>query len=83
MQRFFFRNLLFLIFVNLLIKPLWIFGIDRSVQNAVGSESYGVYFIITNLSLLTQILLDLGISHYNNRLIAQKSTCSPASSLIF
>lgn len=72
MQRFFFRNLLFLIFVNLLIKPLWIFGIDRSVQNAVGSESYGVYFIITNLSLLTQILLDLGISHYNNRLIAQK-----------
>jgi O-antigen/teichoic acid export membrane protein len=72
MQRFFFRNLLFLISVNLLIKPLWIFGIDRSVQNVVGSESYGIYFIITNLSLLTQILLDLGISHYNNRLIAQQ-----------
>lgn len=72
MQRFFFRNLLFLVFVNLLIKPLWIFGIDRSVQNAVGSHAYGIYFIITNLSLLTQILLDLGISHYNNRLIAQK-----------
>jgi O-antigen/teichoic acid export membrane protein len=71
MQGFFFRNLLFLVSVNLIIKPLWIFGIDRSVQNLVGAEEYGVYFVLLNFSMLTQILLDFGISHYNNRLIAQ------------
>jgi len=72
MHRFFFRNLIFLVSVNLLIKPLWIFGIDRTVQNVVGAQSYGIYFVLMNLSMLTQIILDLGISNYNNRLIAQQ-----------
>ena len=72
MQKVFFRNLVFLVSVNLIIKPLWIFGIDRTVQNVVGAESYGLYFVLTNLSFLTQIILDLGISNYNNRLIAQQ-----------
>ena len=72
MQKVFFKNLAFLITVNLLIKPLWIFGIDRTVQNVVGAESYGLYFVLTNLSFLTQIILDLGISSYNNKLIAQE-----------
>ncbi|MCY7410216.1 MAG: oligosaccharide flippase family protein [Chitinophagales bacterium] len=72
MQKLFFRNLAFLITVNLFIKPIWIFGIDRTVQNVVGAESYGLYFVLTNLSVITQILLDFGISNYNNRLIAQR-----------
>ena len=71
MQKIFFRNLAFLITVNLVVKPLWIFGIDRTVQNVVGTESYGLYFVLINFSLLTQILLDLGINNYNNRLLAQ------------
>ncbi|HYV92272.1 MAG TPA: oligosaccharide flippase family protein [Chitinophagales bacterium] len=72
MQKVFFRNLAFLLSLNLIIKPLWIFGIDRTVQNVVGAENYGLYFVLTNLSFLTQIILDLGISNYNNRLIAQQ-----------
>ncbi len=72
MQKVFFRNLAFLLTLNLIIKPLWIFGIDRTVQNVVGAENYGLYFVLTNLSFLTQIILDLGISNYNNRLIAQQ-----------
>lgn len=72
MQKVFFRNLAFLLSLNLIIKPLWIFGIDRTVQNVVGAENYGLYFALTNLSFITQILLDLGISNYNNRLIAQQ-----------
>lgn len=72
MQKVFFRNLAFLVSVNLIIKPLWIFGIDRTVQNVVGAENYGLYFVLTSLSFLTQIILDLGISNYNNRLIAQE-----------
>lgn len=71
MRRKFLTNLSLLIFLNLLIKPLWIFGIDRSVQNIVGAEEYGLYFSLFNFSLLLNILLDLGITNYNNRNIAQ------------
>ena len=71
MQKVFFRNLIFLVSLNVLIKPLWILGIDRTVQNVVGSSSYGIYFVLFNMSMLTQILLDVGISNYNNRYLAQ------------
>src|SRR4030095_6363867 len=74
MQKVFFRNLIFLVALNILIKPLWILGIDRSVQNVVGSSAYGVYFVLFSLSILTQILLDLGISNYNNRYLAQNES---------
>jgi O-antigen/teichoic acid export membrane protein len=55
----------------LLIKPFWIFGIDRTVQNMVGDESYGMYFALFNFSLLLNILLDVGITNFNNKNIAQ------------
>ncbi len=71
MRRKFFTNLSLLLFLNLLIKPFWIFGIDRTVQNVVGAEEYGLYFSLFNFSLLLNILLDLGITNYNNRNIAQ------------
>ncbi|WP_299578984.1 oligosaccharide flippase family protein [uncultured Sunxiuqinia sp.] len=73
MKRKFVTNLILLLFLNLLIKPFWIFGIDRTVQNMVGAESYGLYFSLLNFSLLLNILLDLGITNFNNRNIAQNS----------
>lgn len=71
MQRKFLTNLGLLLFLNLLIKPFWIFGIDRTVQNTVGVEEFGFYFVIFNFSFLFNILLDLGITNFNNRNIAQ------------
>ncbi|MBE9492393.1 MAG: oligosaccharide flippase family protein, partial [Bacteroidetes bacterium] len=71
MQRKFLTNLVLLLFLNLLIKPFWVLGIDRSVQNIVGEETYGFYFTIFNFSFLFNILLDLGITNFNNRNIAQ------------
>ncbi len=71
MKRTFFTNLSLLLLLNLLIKPFWIFGIDRTVQNVVGAEEYGLYFSLFNFSLLMNMLLDLGITNYNNRNIAQ------------
>ena len=73
MRRKFITNLALLVFLNLLIKPFWIFGIDRTVQNVVGAEEYGLYFSLFNFSLLLNILLDLGITNYNNRNIAQNN----------
>lgn len=73
MQRKFLRNLALLLVLNLLIKPFWIFGIDRTVQNTVGAEEYGFYFAVFNFSYLFYILLDFGITTFNNRNIAQNN----------
>ena len=71
MNKEFFLNIIFLITVNLLIKPFFIFGIDRTVQNTVGTENYGIYFVLLNFTYLFQIINDFGIQNYNNRQIAQ------------
>jgi len=71
LKRKFVTNLALLVFLNLLVKPFWIFGIDRTVQNVVGAADYGFYFSLFNFSLLLNIILDLGITNYNNRNIAQ------------
>lgn len=70
-QRKFILNLGLIIFVNLLIKPLYVFGVDRGIQNAVGPESYGLFFALFNLGYAFSILLDPGITSFNNRHIAQ------------
>lgn len=73
MQKKFLKNLAFLVFLNLLVKPFWIFGVDRQVQNVTGPEEYGFYFTILNFSYLFYIILDLGITNFNNRNIAQNN----------
>jgi len=73
MRRKFLTNLILLLFLNLLIKPFWILGIDRTVQNTVGAGEYGFYFAIFNFSFLFNILLDFGITNFNNRNIAQNN----------
>ncbi len=71
MKRKFLTNLGFLLFLNLLVKPFWIFGIDRTVQNITAPGEYGFYFTILNFTFLFNILLDFGITNFNNRNIAQ------------
>jgi len=71
MQRKFLTNLGLILFLNLLIKPVWIFGIDLNVQRIVGVGDYGFYFVILNFSFLFNMILDLGITNFNNRNIAQ------------
>lgn len=73
MKQKFVTNLFLLIFLNLLVKPFWIFGIDRTVQNVVGASEYGLYFSLMNFSMLLNILLDLGLTNFNNRNISQNA----------
>ena len=73
MNKKFLKNIIFLLFVNLLIKPFWILGVDRAVQNLVGDTSYGLYLAISQFSYLFYILLDLGLTNFNNRNIAQNN----------
>ena len=74
MKKHFITNLALLIFLNLLIKPIWFFGIEVGVQNQVGEEIYGFYFSLFNFAFILNMLLDVGISNYNNRAIARDSS---------
>ncbi len=71
MNREFLINIGFLIGINLLIKPLYIFGIDRGVQNALPPGDYGYYFALFNFVWLFQIVNDFGIAYYNSRNLSQ------------
>ncbi|MGB1247544.1 MAG: oligosaccharide flippase family protein, partial [Chitinophagales bacterium] len=71
MKQKLFSNIVFLVIANLLVKPLWIFGIDLQVQNTVGAANYGGYFALFNFVFLLHIILDMGINQYHNREIAQ------------
>jgi O-antigen/teichoic acid export membrane protein len=73
-KRKFILNLIFLLFLNVLVKPFWIFGVERSVQNMVGASEFGFYFSLLNFSLLFNIILDFGITNFNNRNISQNSS---------
>ena len=64
-------NLLLVVVLNLLIKPFYILGIDAEVINRVGASVYGNYFALINFSFLLNIVLDLGITNYNVKNIAQ------------
>lgn len=59
-----------MLLLNLLVKPLWIFVIDRNVQLTVGHEDYGLYGALVSISIIFNILLDLGITNYNNKTLA-------------
>lgn len=74
MKKKFITNLVLLVTLNLLIKPFWVFRVECSVQNMVGSAEYGLYFSLLSFSLLFNILLDLGITNFNNRSLSRDST---------
>src|SRR5574344_744468 len=72
-QKDFIFNICLLLFLNLLIKPFWLLGIDVGVQNQVGATAYGLYFAIFNFTFLFDIILDMRITNFNNRNIARNS----------
>ena len=72
MQGRFFSNLILLILVNLLVKPVSLFVVDAGFQNELGHAEYGIYFSLLNFSLLFNILLDFGINNYTTRRVAQQ-----------
>lgn len=77
MKRKFATNLILLLLLNLAIKPFWVFGIDRTVQNIVGASEYGLFFALFNFSLLLNIFLDFGLTNFNNRSISQHPQLLP------
>ena len=77
MRRFFVKNILFVIAVNVLVKPIWSLFIDRVVQIRVGEKIYGTYAPLWSLSIIFSVILDFGITNYNTRTIAQNPDSLP------
>ncbi len=70
-QRLFLTTLIWLVLVNLLIKTIFIFGIDLQVQHQVGQSAYGLYFTLLNLCYIFQIINDFGLNLLHNTDTAQ------------
>ncbi len=69
----FVTNLIFLIAINLVIKPIWVFVIDRNVQLHFGFNAYGIFYALLNITYLFNALLDLGLTNYHQREVAQNN----------
>lgn len=70
----FFKSLSWLLLLNLLVKPVWIFFIDRPLQNIVGLTEYGTYFSLLNLSLIFFFIADAGLSNMLNQRMAGRQS---------
>lgn len=68
----FLKGLSWLLALNVLIKPVWIFAIDRQVQNVVGHTAYGTYFALYNLSYILLFIADAGLSNMLSQKLAAK-----------
>lgn len=64
MNRTFLFHAGLLLWLNLLVKPFYLFFIDRNVQNLVGAESYGTFYLVFNFAYLFSLSIDLGTHHY-------------------
>lgn len=65
MKREFTINIILLLIINFLIKPLYIFGVDARIQNLIGIDAYGMYFYYFNFVFLFQFINDPGILNWN------------------
>lgn len=63
-------NFMFTLVLNVLVKPLWVLLIDRQVQLQAGHEAYGRYAALMSMALMLNILLDIGLTNYNQREMA-------------
>ncbi|MEP7322854.1 MAG: oligosaccharide flippase family protein [Saprospiraceae bacterium] len=65
-------NVSFLILANVLIKPYYIFFVERTIQNEVGTAAWGIYFTLFSLSMLPQIILDMGLTSFVNQKLSSQ-----------
>jgi O-antigen/teichoic acid export membrane protein len=66
----FFRNAVLVLLLNLLVKGVYLFGIERTVQNRLPEGDYGLYFSLLGLAMVLQVLADAGLQLYNSRTIS-------------
>lgn len=71
MRREFNQNIIILLLINVLVKPVYLFGVETRVQNLVGIDNYGIYFALLDFVFLFLFISDPGIQSYNAKYVAQ------------
>ncbi len=66
----FFKNALLVLVLNLLVKGVYLFGIERTVQNVLPEAEYGLYFSLLGLGMILQVVADCGLQLYNSRTLS-------------
>ena len=66
----FFRNALLVLTLNLAVKGVYLFAIERAVQNQLPEAAYGRYFSLLGLAMILQVIADAGLQLYNSRTIS-------------
>lgn len=49
------------------MKGIYLFGVERVVQNTLPEGEYGLYFSLLGLGMLLQVVADFGLQLYNSR----------------
>jgi O-antigen/teichoic acid export membrane protein len=71
MLRTYFKNVSFLVIINFLVKPIWVFVIDRQFQLWLGQAAYGHYFVYLNMVYILSVILDLGLHNFAVKSISE------------
>ncbi|MCS6905111.1 MAG: polysaccharide biosynthesis C-terminal domain-containing protein [Bacteroidia bacterium] len=71
----FYRQLLKIVLLNLLAKPLWL-AVENWLQDKIGHASYGKFAALFSLSFLFTVLLEGGLAQTLARCPVQESTSS-------
>lgn len=77
------RAVTLLIVVNLLIKLIWIFFVERNVQLSVGFEAFGMYYSVFNLTLILGVINDPGLNNYLINYVSKEKDTGRTISEIF
>lgn len=60
-----------LLLLNILIKPIYVIGIEREVQNLVGASSYGLYFTLIGFVYIFQFINEFGFAQFLRKYISE------------
>ena len=66
----FFRNAVLQVSLNLAVKGIYLFAVERTVQNVLPEGEYGLYFALLGLGILLQVIADFGLQLFNSRVLA-------------
>ncbi len=72
-QKNFLINIFLLVFINVLVKPLYALGVDINIQLELGNARFGQIFALWSLAYLASSVADLGISQHNSSAVSKNN----------
>jgi len=71
MKKEFLVNISILLGLNLVIKPFYVFGLERGVHDQLGNDSFELYLSLFSIAVIFQIINDLGIQSYTSKRLSE------------